>query len=170
MAYLDLDCVRRTPDSYKAPNPTPPPKSLGEEFTDSFNDVFVKNFESGIVGNGDSTISNPFDPNAPGLQRSGFNITVGQNGASSGKSGPSLFGTVVNLGKWFFGTGLPIVIRSEPVQTAIKAVTGFVDSAATAVTGFVSSAVKAVPEIASSAAKAITEAASSAWNWVKSWF
>jgi hypothetical protein len=131
MAYLDLNCIR-TPPVYNHPptnpTPTPPKKSLGEEITDSFYGVFVKNFERGIVGDGNSTFNNLFGPKAPGLQTAGATITVGQYGASTGKSAPSLVGTFIDLGKWFFGTVLPIVARSEPVQAAVKAVTGFVTS------------------------------------------
>jgi hypothetical protein len=138
-------CVRITPDSYSYnPTPTPQKKSLSEELSSSFNKEVIGELEKDVIGTADSQFNNPFDPNAPKLQAAASTITVGTNGASSGSSGPSLAGTAFNALKWFFGTALPTVARSEPVQAAVTAVTA--------------------------AVKAVTVVVSSIVNWFKSWF
>lgn len=161
MALSPIDsCVRRTPDSY--PQPAPAPIPVKKTTTDELNEAIDHFIEGSAVigqGNPDKQYSNPFDPNAPKINYAP--VSFGQKGASV--SGPSVLGSYIKLGFNFIVEVVPILMRSEPVQTAVKAVVETAKTVSTAVVEFVKEAAKTV-------SNAVQTAVSKVASWFSSWF
>jgi len=155
-------CVRRTPDSYPPYNPAPIPP-VKKTTTDELNEAIDHLIEgSAKIGSGDpdKQYSNPFDPNAPKINYAPVSFG-GKGGASV--SGPSVLGSYIKLGFNFIIEVVPILIRSETVQTAVQVVGDTVKEAAKTVSNAIQTAAKEV-------GKAVTNAVSTVANWFSSWF